>query len=139
MPTRHWYYPGTSGKRWESIQRYCGFLVLPIYLTTDRRRAEHYAQARAASDGDGSYAVVGLCLPPDKVAVDAYSTQEPDQFILTRSVHASTFYSRYLRVDVAPMPTGDGILIRLKAFAVGMDYGEPRRLAPRFQHLAKEG
>lgn len=105
-----------------------GWAILPIYLTTDKRRAEHYALARAAYDNDIEAVVIGFNLPEDKVAVDDYSSNEPGQFISKRAISMNTIHSSHCRVDRLPMPTGDTELIRLRAFAVGMSWGEDRRL-----------
>ena len=116
---------------------YSAFMVLPIYLTTDKRAAEHYALARAASDGDTEYAVIGLRLAPHAVEKDDYSAQEPDQFLRRKPIHLNTFYSRNLVAEVASMPTDEMQLVYLKAYCVGMAYGDDRHLAPAFKHLLR--
>src|SRR3990167_11544283 len=135
---REWYYHGTSRKRWESIQMYSAFMVLPVYLTTDKAMAEHYAKARAAYEGDDQYAIIGLCLTCDKVLVDNYSDQEPGQYKLFRQIHQNTFYSQYVKAECFPMPTAADELVRLKAYCVGMGWGDTRTLAPQFKHSLRE-
>ena len=135
---KQWYYHGTSEARRKSIYMHSAFMVLPVYLTTDRARAEHYAMARAAHDGDSHYAIIGLNLAPHRVQADDYSEHEPGQYKLTRPLHQNTVYSANLKHDTFPMPTDQAELIRLKAFCVSMGWGEERSLAPQFKHLLKE-
>lgn len=137
--TRQWYYHGTSGKRWRGIQMRSAFALLPIYLTTDKKRAEHYARARAAKDEDTEYAIVGVSLPPHAVEVDTYSTKEPDQFIRWKPISQATFYSRHLTAEVMPLVMAEGEKIFLQAYCVGMNWGDDRRFAPGFESLNQAG
>ena len=138
MTIRTWYYHGTSQKRWLSIRMHSAFAILPVYLTTDKQRAEHYAKARAAHDGDTEYEIIGIHLEPHRVEVDDYSDNEPGQYKLTKPLHQNTVYSSRLHVDTFPMPVDQDKLLTLKAFCVGMGWGEDRHMAPGFEYLAAQ-
>ena len=121
-------YHGTSNASSIMIIRVSGFKA-PVYLTTDRQRAEHYAKAATAyleqyaKDEGGSliaegYAVFTFRSLPniDHLSPDDYSPNEPDQYVYQGRIGSLSHFV----IDRYPLDVTPEEHLRLQCFAIGM-------------------
>ena len=121
-------YHGTSSASSVMIVGATGFKA-PVYLTEDRRAAEHYAKAATAyliylckekdthpiTDG---YSIFTFTSVPDEnyLIVDDYSDEEPGQWKYLKSIRGL----RHFTVERYPFDPDEEELMRLVCFAIGM-------------------
>lgn len=105
----------------------------PIYLTSDKKRAEHYAKAITAwherlarKEGDtliaDGCAVFTFTSVPDPTLLkqDDYNpTQEPNQWIYPKPIRGLRHYS----IERFPLEVDDSTRLSLECFAIGMRRG----------------
>lgn len=116
-------YHGTSNARAFTMKRY-GAAFLPLYVTDDRERAEHYAKARTAHDiyvggrEDISPAIFAIEVPDTALAIDDYNTEkEPDQFKL---LHPDKYLPFINVTTLEPWNPDKAERLALVSFCIGM-------------------
>lgn len=121
-------YHGTSNA--VSVMVVGGYgLNAPVYLTSDKRRAEHYAKAATAyleetAQKNGGklfaegYAILTFTSLPNKeyLCEDNYSPNEPDQYIYKGKILGL----RHFTVERHSLEVDADEHLRLQCFAIGM-------------------
>ncbi len=121
-------YHGTSNAASIMIVGGYGFNA-PVYLTTDRERAIHYAKAGTAylerHARDEGYKLIAegyalftfYSLPDiDNLSLDDYSPNELDQFIYRKPIKGLKHFS----IERFPLDVDNDEHLRLQCFAIGM-------------------
>lgn len=121
-------YHGTSNAASIFIVGGYGFKA-PVYLTTNKERAIHYAKAATAylekhAEDEGAkliadgYAVFTFNSLPNanELRPDDYSPNEPDQFVYRQSIRSLQHYT----VERYPLEADENEKMRLTCFAIGM-------------------
>ena len=128
------YYHGTCSLRADLMVTE-GFAFDPLFLTTNRESAEHYAQARTAndlrdSDRELTPALIVIDVPESEIEVDEYNLDgEPDQYKLRKP---NRFHAEAFVEDVdGEWPQSELEMLRLSAFCIGMmKYEDDRTVTP---------